>query len=165
MSLSTALQSETPASLSMEPHRPAEQQAASRAQSCCALILLHCMCTHKFTHTYSHVLHMHKHARKGTLTKIVIFLKKRKALTKNERTHTHTHSKKRKTCPQTHKNALSQERAQSETGAQMEMHMHTSTGLPHSNTQIIRWHVHDERNSTHFPPLAYSCAHTIVSNH
>lgn len=131
MSLSTALQSETPASLSMEPHRPAEQQAASRAQSCCALILLHCMCTHKFTLTYSHVLHMHKHTRRGTLTKIAfcwVFLKAKHS--QRMSASTHTRSKKTPTCTQTHKNALSQERAQSETGAEME----TSTGLPHSNT-------------------------------
>lgn len=160
MSLSTALQSETPASLSMEPHRPAEQQAASRAQSCCALILLHCMCTHKFTLTYSRVLHMHKHTRRGTLTKIeIFFLKKRKALTKNERTHTHTLKKPQHVHKHTkmlsHRNVPSQRQG----------HKWKLPQADHIQRQIIRWHVHDERNSTHFPPLAYSCAHTIVSNH
>lgn len=131
MSLSTALQSETPASLSMEPHRPAEQQAASRAQSCCALILLHCMCTHKFTLTYSHVLHMHKHTRRGTLTKIAFcfFFLKRKALTKNERTHTHTLKKNPNMSTNTQKCSLTGTCPVRDRGT-----METSTGLPHSNT-------------------------------
>lgn len=50
VSLSTALQSKTPASLSMDPHRPAEQQAASRPQSYCALIRS-LACGHTCSHT------------------------------------------------------------------------------------------------------------------
>lgn len=65
VSLSTALQSKTPASLSMDPHRPAEQQAASRPQSCCALI--HSLvCGRTCTHTPSVYRHLQKHTHSDT---------------------------------------------------------------------------------------------------
>lgn len=148
VSLSTALQSKTPVSLSMDLHRPAEQQAASRTQSCCAQI--HSIaCAHTCSRTECHILYMYLY--KG----IHKFIHSRERNThKKEKIPPHTQTHK-------HKNdSLRQDKhTHSQTNTQKCTHAHT-----HS-TQMIRWEMHYERNTRYFPSPSFTHTRTHTHNH